>query len=899
MGFIISGQATAPGESYFIAQGPSNGTSEGKSIARDSSGNIYTLGAINDSTDISLVKYNSAGTVVWQYKLDSGNNDAGNCLHIDSSDNIFVGGRMLGLRYGQTYTAPYGESYIAKFNTNGAIQWQRKIAAVSYGSEIQAIATNSVGDIIVSGYASTPMGWMAKLNSSGVVQWFKTGDSRAFSCIAIDSSDNMYVSGGWGGVWPPIDGGLVKMDSNGNQLWRKNIGAAGLAVSSSGYVYVSFADARLAKLSASDGSVVWQRLLDNGTDDTQLRASHAIEYVGTLAIDSSENIYWLSNVYFNYNPNDGVQNAKAIIIKHDSSGTQQWQRQMDVSGTSYPNAFDYLNRIIVDNSSSFYVTGRMNNKVVIAKLPTDGTQTGTYTVGGASIIYSTSTITVSTGTASIATDSNALFTASTSYSQAADSYTPTSTSFTTALTVTGTGAGVPMLTGMRMAGTGGMVISSYVPPPNWLNLMTGLNTNSAYNYNVASNGTDMYVIGTYMFMSPSNNPGRGVSIYKYNSAGVLQWSKRQYQNHYYYDAWDAEVDSSGNLYVAGCLFNGHGGYSTISTLKYDSAGNLLWRSALHSPDGNYSQSGGSSGGSGLFGKDLVLDSAGNVYTVGPNYTNSSSQIVKYNSSGTLQWQQRISFSTAITITRDSSDNLYIGSEYAGYFVKCNSSGTVLYSKSVSFGGQSLYIKSMNCDSSDNVYIHGYIYDTVTSMNKQIVMKYDSSGTVLWQRKIGYAWVGVKGYTNAAGDTYMVGTSNNATSTAGVKSATVVKYNSAGTLQFQRYIKSNVTNATITPTAIKEYGSEKMVITASTDATSAGGYTKQLTIVLPNNGSATGTYTAAGYSWTYATCTDAEAASTITSGVGTATTSTTSHAVPPIWDSLEGDLTVTSTTTTLS
>lgn len=438
------------------------------------------------------------------------------------------------------------------------------------------------------------------------------------------------------------------------------------------------------------------------------------------------------------------------------------------------------------------------------------------------------------------------------------------------------------------------------PPPNWLNLMTGLTTNSNYNYSVATDGTYIYVVGTYMFQA-ALNPGRGVSIYKYNASGVLQWSKRIYTDYYYDDAWSVELDSSGNVYIAGCLFWGWGGYSTMTTLKYDSNGNQLWKQCLmDNSSGNYSQNGGASGGAALYAKDLVVDSSLNVYTTGPNVYQNNSELVKYNSVGTLQWQKRISFANAITITKDSSTNLYVGSQYAGYFLKCDSSGTVIWSKTVNYGGQNLYINSMNVDSSDNLYIHGYINDTISGYNKQVVMKYDSSGTVLWQRKIGYAWVGVNGYTTATGDTYLVGTSNNASSTAGVKSTTIVKYNSSGTLQFQRYIKSNVANAILSPGAIKELGTEKMVITGYCTLPTSASYNQQLTFVLPNDGTGTGTFTAAGYSWTYATSTDAEAASIINSGVGSATiTSSSYNTAPSYWtnDITSTSLTVTSTTST--
>ena len=394
--------------------------------------------------------------------------------------------------------------------------------------------------------------------------------------------------------------------------------------------------------------------------------------------------------------------------------------------------------------------------------------------------------------------------------------------------------------------------------------------------------------------------GRGYGIYKYNNTGVLQWSIKLFTIFYYDDAYSVEVDSAGNVYVTGNLFWGFGGYSTMGTAKYNSSGVLQWKTPImDNYGGNYSQSGG---GEMLIAKDLVLDSSSNVYIAGPNNLRSNSALAKYDTAGTIQWQRSISFSGGSSITLDSSNNIYVGSSGAGYFVKCDNAGAVLWSRDVSQSGSKLNIRSMNCDSSDNVYIHGYIYDSVTSMNKQIVMKYDSSGTVLWQRKIGHAWIGnASGYTTAGGDTYLIGTSNDAGSTTGVKAVTIIKYNSSGTLQFQRYFKSNVANVVITPSAIRPLDSDRMVFTGHSDVVTAGSRTYPLTVVLLNDGTGTGTYTAAGYSWTYGICSDAEAAASITSSVGNATAATTTYSTTPAnWsDQTSTALSVTSNTSVLS
>jgi hypothetical protein len=426
-----------PPPPYFIAQGPTSGTSTGRAISIDSSGDMYEVAAVNSSAEISLSKYSvSTGLVVWQYKIDSAYNDNAYSIYIDSSDNIFIAGIAGGDLYPSN---PNGQSWVGKFNTSGAIQWQTTIAAEAYGSVINQLVTDSSGNIIVAGYTPNVYGkgWVAKLNSSGAVQWLKaTATESGLSGVATDSSNNIYLVGSGAARGNP--GVAMKLDTNGNQLWAKTWngnnsyanGAGGVTVSASGYVYISFtvmdpSDAYIAKLSTSDGSQVWQRKLNSGTND----------YGGSLSIDSSENIYWISSVLYNYSGQVGYQNQKAVMAKYDSSGAIQWQRQMYVSGTSYPNAFDYLSNIKVDNSGNFYVAGYMNLRNILAKLPTDGTLTGTYTVNGISIIYNASSLTESAGGLGLGTGGS--YVGAGTYTQSTPTYAVTATSYTTATVVIG------------------------------------------------------------------------------------------------------------------------------------------------------------------------------------------------------------------------------------------------------------------------------------------------------------------------------------------------------------------------------------------------------------------------------------------------------------------------------
>lgn len=87
------------------------------------------------------------------------------------------------------------------------------------------------------------------------------------------------------------------------------------------------------------------------------------------------------------------------------------------------------------------------------------------------------------------------------------------------------------------------------------------------------------------------------------------------------------VDASDNIYVAGNTFSQGAGQADFVTAKYNSAGALQWQQRI--------------GGAGLdFEGNVAVDSSGNVYRSGTTQDGAGGfdiLLVKYNSSGVLQW----------------------------------------------------------------------------------------------------------------------------------------------------------------------------------------------------------------------------------------------------------------------
>lgn len=149
----------------------------------------------------------------------------------------------------------------------------------------------------------------------------------------------------------------------------------------------------------------------------------------------------------------------------------------------------------------------------------------------------------------------------------------------------------------------------------------------------------------------------------------------------------------------------------------------------------------------IYDPRFKFDSSGNVL-VAAQWNNSPTRmlVVKYNSSGTSQWQRTLTGSSDLAqmaVTNDTSDNIYVSyrdqntSGWGAGLAKWNSSGTLQWQKTLARTGWNYQ------SNGDVVYgTDGNIYaaHTVTNTNGDgviLVASYDSSGNVNWQRYIDF------------------------------------------------------------------------------------------------------------------------------------------------------------------
>jgi len=272
---------------------------------------------------------------------------------------------------------------------------------------------------------------------------------------------------------------------------------------------------------------------------------------------------------------------------------------------------------------------------------------------------------------------------------------------------------------------------------------------------VTDSSNNVYVCGEYR--NVNQNGYNNTFIIKYNSSGVSQWQKNIYSiltpsYNQQTIAFSIAIDSSANVYIGGNYYNSANGINGFVS-KYNTNGVLQWSR------GQTQTSGTGTAQENCTSNFVSVDGSGNVYVGGfaSDSTNNNlyATLIKYNSSGTLQWQQNttsllsnnVNYYARGTFTKvDGFGNIY----FSGIFVnntggtnsfisKYNASGTlqwqqILSNPAVTSANQNDQINSIAIDSSANVYVVGSsISNANTGSNLGFVVKYNASGTLQWQR----------------------------------------------------------------------------------------------------------------------------------------------------------------------
>jgi len=344
--------------SWQWAAGGSGSSSENvNSITSDATGNVYATGFFYSTTivfgtytltnsgnyDFFIVKYNSAGNVVWAKSGGGIYDDAGSSIALDGAGNVYVTGYfyspMISIGTLSLTNVGVGDAFVLKFDASGNEIWMTGIGDVN-DENGNGISADNAGNIYVTGFFQSPslsVGsttlsnagntdiFLIRLDNNGNPVWAKSAQGSAADAgksVTVDATGNIYVCG----------------------YYSANAAFDSYSLTSTGST-----DAFVAKYDGS-GNAIWVRSCGGSLND----ASYAV------AIDGTGNVYttgtFLSGTLtVGSNTISNAGNNDLFIVKYNSSGILSWAKS--AGGIQDDTGYG----ITADNIGNVYITGHFHS----------------------------------------------------------------------------------------------------------------------------------------------------------------------------------------------------------------------------------------------------------------------------------------------------------------------------------------------------------------------------------------------------------------------------------------------------------------------------------------------------------------------------------------------------------
>lgn len=393
-------------------------------VQMTSDGGAYVI--TSEATGVVVSYINRSGDVVFS-RLIAGtfyqSVSATNGFTVDSNDNLL---------WRLSYSSTNYRSLLFVISKTGSFSLQRQ----SYWSGVdtfgQSVSVRPASGTVYVGNSS----FLSKLNSSFTHQWSRAlssqGTTQLSPGLAADpSTEQVYCS-----VYSvsTVTRFITKVDTNGTVLLSVNMGAnpdtRKFVVDSSGNLYILASDingsggARLVKYNSSL-TLQWSKRLQ-GVNGSSYQTGHslALDKDGNLIISGEFVIsgvtggvprYWIK-----LDPNGNILLARYVSLK---IGTASYDYSFQYSGHISPHPTEgamIFSGYGWNSSSGLY-------RSFVARLPIDGSGTGTYTAGDVTVTYGSFTPYITTG-ATYGSTSSAFSFSTLTPTDSNTSYTAVSTS---------------------------------------------------------------------------------------------------------------------------------------------------------------------------------------------------------------------------------------------------------------------------------------------------------------------------------------------------------------------------------------------------------------------------------------------------------------------------------------
>ena len=409
--------------------------SNGYTITRDASGNIYVGGSfraiVDFDPDAGVVnlntgqpsgnsnqngffgKYTSVGAYVWCFKVGNATSLLStivNGIAVDGTGNVYIVGEFQGTvdfdpgaGTANLTSAGSNDIFFAKYDNNGAYQWAKQIGAASSDKGLGIVLDASSNVYITGNFQATcdfdpNAGTVNKTSAGGldafVASYTTSGAYRWAFNLGSTSSENAYQ---------------IKVDATSTNVivcgsFQRTIdfdpGAGVANLSSSTPASGIDVDGFVAKYTTATGAYVWAKKF-GGNPATTLS-----EEVFAVALDATDNVYIAGKMVSASIDVSGTTLTKIgsldlFYAKYNLAGTLQWAKNIGtaanqvtpndlyIEGTNlflvgyFTNTIDFDPNVGVENGTS-----AGSNDMFFSEYSTvDGSFICKATVGGTSIDY--------------------------------------------------------------------------------------------------------------------------------------------------------------------------------------------------------------------------------------------------------------------------------------------------------------------------------------------------------------------------------------------------------------------------------------------------------------------------------------------------------------------------------
>ncbi len=398
-----------------------------------------TATASTGTQDGMVVQVGTTGATAWVRQVGVASHSVDNTITtVDASGNVFLVGTTDGNVASPTGGAATGtkDIFIIKYDSAGTLLWRKEFGVASTTTVANAVAVDTSGNVYLTGKTNANLEagagaatgtfelFVMKLAAATgaqtyVVQEGKTaGKSTEGRGIAVDATGNVIVAGNTtgdidgGGLRGTNDGVVIKYDGTDTtgktKTWTKQEGVSGATTSfesadtdSAGRVVVtgSTTGNHVTGTGASTGLVDGITTeYDSNSTGTQLWVSQEgapgkVTHASAVRTDQSNNVVIAGetdgNVFAGTGSSTGTQDG--FVTKYASTGAKVWTKQMGQTGKTVVNS-----GLDVDASGNVIVAGHTDGN------PATGTGTSVGTNDGfGSVIDPNGTIVGASGTGTI------------------------------------------------------------------------------------------------------------------------------------------------------------------------------------------------------------------------------------------------------------------------------------------------------------------------------------------------------------------------------------------------------------------------------------------------------------------------------------------------------------------